>query len=659
MQIRTKLAVSFLAAGLIPAGVCATIAWRATNNVADTIGGRFQQTATDLLDKVDRFLFERYGDVQAFGLNSVVQDRSEWYRGKESPVVRAMDSYMSCYGIYGLMVLVDTDGKVVAVNSCDAAGKPLDTDRLYEQNFADATWFKDAMAGRFLASPTLTGSVVSEVEADPLLAGVYRNDGMSVGFAAPVKDAAGKTIGVWRNWMRWDALEDLAAATYAAFQAEGLDSAHITLVDRSGTAILDWAPDGTTGRPARDMNFLLKGNLKQAGHPAAMAASDGGAGFGSFAEVNGTASQAAGYAHERGANGYAGLGWSALVGVDENQAMAVIGSTRSQLEAFLAIAAVGVLGAALVMAKALVRPITTLAQRLREIAEGEADLTRRAFDGRSDEAGDLARWFDKFIERVERTVAEVRAGAQQIDAGAALVASSTQSVASDATTQASNLEQITGRLRDVAGTTEQTAEQVRRATDLGDANSVASSRGQEEMGRLSAAMNELLDGSHEVSRIIKVIDEIAFQTNLLALNAAVEAARAGDAGRGFAVVADEVRSLAQRCADAAHSTTELIASNVERTRRSSEAAGRVASALEEIDGSTKEVRELLGGIREASGVAAQGIGEINAHVASLNEVINRTAGQTEEMAAAAEETASQAASLRELAGRYKVSDDAG
>lgn len=204
--------------------------------------------------------------------------------------------------------------------------------------------------------------------------------------------------------------------------------------------------------------------------------------------------------------------------------------------------------------------------------------------------------------------------------------------------------------------TEQNSEHAQEANRLTETTSEAAHRGSEEMQRMSKAVDDIKASSLEISKVIKVIDDIAFQTNLLALNAAVEAARAGEAGKGFAVVAEEVRSLAQRSAEAAKETASLIEESGRRSEAGVEISERVGSVLGEVVDSVNQVTSLVSEIASASKEQAVGISQINAGVTNLERVVQQNAASAEELASTSEETSSQVVLVKEMIDRFEVSD---
>jgi methyl-accepting chemotaxis protein len=233
--IAPRLTLWFLVFGAVPATCLVGVYLWFKTDIEDAFRAPLQDTAVSLGDTIDRNLFERYGDVQAFGLNGLAHDRANWRKaGADNPLVKAMDGYMANYGLYTLMLLVDPQGQLLAVNSADKTGKALDTAKLYEQNFADAPWFKDAIAGKFLEGDGLTGTSVQQPAFNPMVGELYGTDGYSIVFSAMVRNLAGETVGVWVNFADFGLVDDIVKTFHADLIARGVKSAEITILDEAG-----------------------------------------------------------------------------------------------------------------------------------------------------------------------------------------------------------------------------------------------------------------------------------------------------------------------------------------------------------------------------------------------------------------------------------------
>lgn len=216
------------------------------------------------------------------------------------------------------------------------------------------------------------------------------------------------------------------------------------------------------------------------------------------------------------------------------------------------------------------------------------------------------------------------------------LARAVQSLAEGTAEQAASIQETSSTLEESASMLHQTTQNTREADVLAKQTKDGANKGNIEMQKMLESMTELKKSSSEISKIIKVIDEIAFQTNILSLNAAVEAARAGDAGKGFAVVAEEVRNLAQRSAQAAKDTAVIIESNITLSEKSLSVSEDVSNSLVEINDNAHKVSELLSEISTASQEQEIGINQINKAIAQMEIVVHSTASTAQESASSAD-----------------------
>jgi len=246
---------------------------------------------------------------------------------------------------------------------------------------------------------------------------------------------------------------------------------------------------------------------------------------------------------------------------------------------------------------------------------------------------------------IQHAIDALSAGTAQTTDAARHVSTASQMLAEGASTQAASVEETSASLEELSAMTHRNAESSQNANAMAKKARDAAERGVKDMQAMAIAMSAIKASSDDISKIIKTIDEIAFQTNILALNAAVEAARAGEAGMGFAVVANEVRTLAQRSAEAARETSAKIEGSIGRTAQGVEISAKVASALEEIVGRSREVDTLVAEIAGASREQSTGIAQINTAMGQMDKVIQSNAASAQESAAAAQELDAQAKSM--------------
>ncbi len=248
-----------------------------------------------------------------------------------------------------------------------------------------------------------------------------------------------------------------------------------------------------------------------------------------------------------------------------------------------------------------------------------------------------------------RLSAELSEGAAQVRSASVQVATSSQRLAQEASNGAASIEETSAAAKEVAALARKSAGQAKTAANLMDTVDARVGEGNETLGQMVASMSAITESSGRISKIIKVIDEIAFQTNILALNAAVEAARAGESGMGFAVVADEVRNLAQRSAQAARDTAALIEDSIAKSNDGGVKLERVAEVIQSITENTGKVKTFIDEVSLASLDEARGVEAISKGVNQMEQSTQDTASFSEQSAAASEQLSAQAETLNHIA----------
>jgi len=353
----------------------------------------------------------------------------------------------------------------------------------------------------------------------------------------------------------------------------------------------------------------------------------------------------------------AGTDWLLVVAVDRADALASLSAMLASsgvMAVLVTVLAALVLGT---LISAILRRLSAVQRALEEIADGDGDLTRRLdTHGSSDELARIGAAFNRFVDKVEHVMLDIRDASHTIHAASRDIASGNMDLSQRTESQASSLEETAAAMEELTSSVRHNADNAMQANQLSQSASEIAGRGGEMVDQVVQTMTAINASSQKIVDIISVIDGIAFQTNILALNAAVEAARAGEQGRGFAVVASEVRSLAQRSATAAKEIKVLITDSVEQVKAGEQTVSDAGTTIRSVVESVRRVSDVVAEISAASREQSQGINQTNDAVAHMDQATQQNAALVEEAAAGAQSLQEQASRLADIVALFRLSD---
>ncbi|KPW59569.1 Methyl-accepting chemotaxis protein [Pseudomonas caricapapayae] len=374
--------------------------------------------------------------------------------------------------------------------------------------------------------------------------------------------------------------------------------------------------------------------------------------------------------------------WYVALVLEQDSAYSMLAEFRaSAITAMVVVVMVIILLLGLLI-RVLMQPLHQMGRAMRDIADGEGDLTKRLAITSQDEFGALAQSFNHFVERIHTSIREVASTAAQLGEVATRVVRVSNASMDNSDQQAHRTESVAAAINELGAAAQEIAQNAARTSQQSSDASGLASDGQGVVQQTIKAMNELsgkisescvniesLNGkTANIGQILEVITSISQQTNLLALNAAIEAARAGEAGRGFAVVADEVRNLAHRTQDSAQQVQTMIeelqvgareaVTNMTESQRQSEDSVGIANLAGERLGSVTRRIEEINGMNQSVAAATEEqtsvVESINVditHINTLNQLGVDNLRQTLEACNSLEE---QAARLQQLVGSFRI-----
>ena len=300
--------------------------------------------------------------------------------------------------------------------------------------------------------------------------------------------------------------------------------------------------------------------------------------------------------------------------------------------------------------------IEDISESLNNIADGDlAFAIGHEFKGDFEKINDS---FKTILADLSHTFGEIVTASDQVNVSANQVASAAQSLSAGSSSQSDAIAELSAQVEDINVKVGRNAQAAAVTDRLVDSISEKIGACNNDMKKMLESMDDISRSSAEISKIIKVIDDIAFQTNILALNAAVEAAHAGSAGRGFAVVADEVRGLAAMSAEAAARTTSLIEGSLEKVANGTRIAQSTAAALNDIVDDSAKISSDIKSIAAASQQQSDAVMKINNGVSVITDVISSNSATAEQSAAAAQEMSGQSEVLKNMVSKFRIGDHA-
>jgi len=552
-----------------------------------SIGNSYADIAAATMDKIDRNLFERYGDVQAFAVNQVVKRYLSDGTG-EQELQEFANTMLTTYDIYDLMMVVNREGKVVMATTVDHTGKPFNTTKLLGYSVADRRWFKACIDG--------TIGQGESFYQDPYVSQTYQDlfgeRRYTMTYAAPVRDAAGNVLGVWCNHASYDRIvKEIVVETTRSLQQQGIRSFGVTIVDSKGL-VLD----------APLQSAILTTNLAAASE-AVQKGIAGGKGFVIERGLHTHNKEILAYAHSVGALGYKANNWTLIAHADTDEALAEIATLRTAFVAvsLVVLVLVGVL--ARFIARNITQPVKQLHHAAEQVAQGVYTTSELARIQTGDELQRLAESFMAMVGSIQyaiRQLAEEKAGVERKVEQAVADLKEEKAYLQDC------VNKILYKMEDFAN---------------GDFTVRIYSERQDDIARLYAGFNsavEIVRGIIlDIRRTAESNVQVSEQINQLAADVRERIVQQTERMHEIAVAVEEMNLTIRENARNASMTAEAAEKNRVLAKEGASVVSVTATTM-------RSVADII----NASATTVENLGEVSGQIGDILSVINEIADQT-------------------------------
>jgi methyl-accepting chemotaxis protein len=605
---------------LVVTGIVTFIQFKMTNDsLIQKVRDKFQIDAEMLGTNVTTVLFERYYDVQAFASNKVFSQ----FSNKEE-ITSSLNSLVNLYGVYDLIMVVDTNGNYISSSNIDSFGIDIDTAKL-QGNYADTQWFKKTMSGEFTVGKLYSGSYAEPPHFDPITSKAEDRPMYGSSFTAPIKNDKGEVIGVMTARANFKWVAKIFSSFFKGIKAQN-DTVELTLVDGAGRVLFEYDPElHKTDKFKYDPEILGKHDLSDS-NIAVAKMMKGGKGSEYVLHSRKKIDQLVGYAAFDPAYFFDNINWGILVRIPKIQALgSIIDNERNFLIGLLAVLVIGQF-IAFIVSKFIGKSFIAESKKLTESSVISHQLSKVLFES---------------SDSVASATVEQSAGIQESVSALSEMGSMISQTASSAKTSMDSAQKMNNKAKEGEHIMEEMMYSFR---SIQEAN--------QQLQKISSIIQE-------VSKKTNIINDIVFKTQLLSFNASIEAARAGQHGKGFAVVAEEVGNLAKVSGSAAKDielmlqdsqkqVQDILSSLQEKIEKSSSVSNQAVSNFKDISNEIDVIVSQIRGITDACAQQELGVQQTSTAMSQIDVATQKNSSTAQETLGAAKKLADENTKLKDI-----------